>query len=230
MIVIDISAFSDELIKIADKTRYLHDPSDRSDPDGQMTKSQLSHISDIARRLDGMMAGDDELPGWVPQHISVAQENLEQVLSYISPRAKTSSVMDKIARCWEGYEPVPGKKAYSDGSCRPIGSKSKKASVEYHGHTFPGYNEPIPSSDPEKKMMVLAKKGDDIKLIHFGQKGYKHNYSDEAKKDYLSRSAGIRNKSGELTKDDKFSANYWARRVLWPKGETGHGKNGPVAT
>ena len=26
----------------------------------------------------------------------------------------------KKGRCWKGYEPTPGKKAYSDGSCRPI--------------------------------------------------------------------------------------------------------------
>jgi hypothetical protein len=30
------------------------------------------------------------------------------------------------SRCWKGYEPVPGKKPYSDGSCRPVGSKKKK--------------------------------------------------------------------------------------------------------
>lgn len=29
-------------------------------------------------------------------------------------------------RCWEGYKPVPGKKAYSDGSCQPVGGKKKK--------------------------------------------------------------------------------------------------------
>jgi len=23
------------------------------------------------------------------------------------------------SRCWKGYEPVPGKKAYEKGSCRP---------------------------------------------------------------------------------------------------------------
>lgn len=33
----------------------------------------------------------------------------------------------KSARCWAGYEPVPGKKPYSEDSCRPISkSKSKK--------------------------------------------------------------------------------------------------------
>jgi hypothetical protein len=106
----------------------------------------------------------------------------------------------------------------------------KTAEVEYHGKTFPGYNKPIASDKKEKKMMVLAKKGGEVKLVHFGQKGYQHNYSPEAKQNYLTRSAGIRNKSGQLTKDDPFSPNYWARKVLWPKGETGHGHNGPVNT
>lgn len=32
----------------------------------------------------------------------------------------------KLARCWAGYEPVPGKKPYSNDSCRPAGSKKKK--------------------------------------------------------------------------------------------------------
>jgi hypothetical protein len=37
-------------------------------------------------------------------------------------------VLEKIAkgRCWDGYEPVPGKDAYSDDSCRKVGSKKKK--------------------------------------------------------------------------------------------------------
>lgn len=25
-------------------------------------------------------------------------------------------------RCWDGYEPVPGKKPYSPGSCKPVRS------------------------------------------------------------------------------------------------------------
>ena len=89
--------------------------------------------------------------------------------------------------------------------------------ITYRGVTFPGYNKPRASTRPEKKKMVLAKKGDQVKVIHFGQKGYKHNYSDEAKKSYLARSAGIKGK------DDKFSANYWARRILWPSGQEADG-------
>jgi len=106
-----------------------------------------------------------------------------------------------------------------------------KFAVEYRGKTFPGYNQPIASDQPDKKKMVLAKKGDTVKLIHFGHSNYKHNYSDSAKKNYLTRSAGIKDKDGNLTKDNKLSANYWARRVLWPKGEAdGSAKEGAEAS
>ena len=93
--------------------------------------------------------------------------------------------------------------------------------VIYRGESFPGFNKPkrAPASS-DKKMRVLAKKGDQIKVLEFGQKGYGHNYSEKARENYLARSGGIRNASGELTKDDKFSPNYWARKVLWagPQG------------
>jgi hypothetical protein len=113
---------------------------------------------------------------------------------------------------------------YSAGKkARIANAMGKEAEVEYRGKKFPGYNQPTDSDRPEKKKMVLAKKGDQVKLIHFGQKGYKHNYSDAAKKNYLTRSAGIRGKDGSLTANDKFSANYWARRELWPKNEPADG-------
>jgi len=76
---------------------------------------------------------------------------------------------------------------------------------------------PVPSTRKDKKYMVIVvnPKTKRLKTIHFGQKGYKHNYSPIARKKYLARSAGIRNKRGQLTKDNKLSANYWARRILW---------------
>jgi len=99
----------------------------------------------------------------------------------------------------------------------------KRAEVEYRGHTFPGYNQPVRAGEGRHKMMVLAKKGDDVRLVRFGHRGYQHNYSPEAKANYLKRSAGIRDGSGNLTKDDKFSANYWARKHLWPRGQAADG-------
>lgn len=36
----------------------------------------------------------------------------------------------KLARCWAGYEPVPGAKKYSKGSCRPAGSKKTQKEMK----------------------------------------------------------------------------------------------------
>jgi hypothetical protein len=46
-------------------------------------------------------------------------------------KEKKSSVALKIAsRCWKGYEPVPGAKPYSRGSCRPKGSKKTQKAMK----------------------------------------------------------------------------------------------------
>lgn len=98
-------------------------------------------------------------------------------------------------------------------------SKEKRAEVEYRGRTFPGYNKPIASDRKGKKKMVLVKRGDKVKLVHFGQKGYEDYTQHKDKKrraNYLKRSGGIKGKGGKLTKDDPFSPNYWSRRSLWP--------------
>lgn len=95
---------------------------------------------------------------------------------------------------------------------------TKTASVEYRGVTFPGYNKPIPSNRKGKKKMVLVRRGNRVKLVHFGQKGYEDytQHKDKARREnYLKRSGGIRGKGGKLTANDPFSANYWARKELW---------------
>lgn len=80
-------------------------------------------------------------------------------------------------------------------------------------------NEPVKSSRKDKKMMVLASKTVNgqrcVKLIHFGGKGFGHNTSAEARRNYLKRSALIQNKYGEYTKNDHWSPNYWSRKILW---------------
>jgi hypothetical protein len=85
-------------------------------------------------------------------------------------------------------------------------------SIVYRGIKFPGYNKPRKSTRPGKKKMVLAKKGDKVKLVHFGDatmKDYTQHGSAKRRKSYLARSSGIKGKN------DKFSANYWSRKVLW---------------
>lgn len=98
--------------------------------------------------------------------------------------------------------------------------------LEYRGETYPGFNKPKTNSGSSKhKKVVLAKKGDEVKVVRFGHRDYGHNYSAEARKNYLARSAGITDASGNPTKNDKFSANYWARKELW--GGPGASKANP---
>lgn len=81
------------------------------------------------------------------------------------------------------------------------------------GIKFAGYNKPkMTPSHPTKKAAVLAKDGTNIKLVRFGLKGYGNNYSPEARKNYLARSAGIKNGN------NKLGANFWSRSFLWKAG------------
>ena len=83
------------------------------------------------------------------------------------------------------------------------------------------------STNPNKKLMVIVEKDGKKRTIHFGDRKMEHfkdksgiwkskDHGDkERRKNYLSRSAGIKNKEGKLTKDDPFSPNYHARKILW---------------
>lgn len=101
-----------------------------------------------------------------------------------------------------------------------LSTLEKRGNKYYYRGRWWTLNKPVKSTAKGKKMMVLATKTIDgdrrVRLIHFGALGYGHNYSKKAKHNYLTRSAGIRNKKGELTKNDPWSANYWARKILWP--------------
>tara|TARA_R100001463_G_scaffold69255_2_gene122736 strand:- start:379 stop:624 length:246 start_codon:yes stop_codon:yes gene_type:complete len=74
---------------------------------------------------------------------------------------------------------------------------------------------PIKSTRKGKKLMVLTPQN---KIIHFGDsnmKDYTQHKDKQRKKNYCNRSAGIKDKQGNLTKNNKEKANYYARRFLW---------------
>ncbi len=76
---------------------------------------------------------------------------------------------------------------------------------------FTGYNQPKKSNRPEKKEMVVAKEGDKVKLIHYGDASMGHNYSDEARKNFKARHA-------KNIAKGKLSAAYWSNARLWKEG------------
>lgn len=86
-------------------------------------------------------------------------------------------------------------------------------------------NEPVSSHRKGKKRIVLAKRGSCARVLHYGDTDYEHNYSVAAKEDYCSRSAGITNQSGELTKNNPLYSNYWSRNDLWSCSSVSGPKN-----
>ena len=77
---------------------------------------------------------------------------------------------------------------------------------------------PYKSSKAGKKGMVYVMKDGSKKIIHFGlssMQDYTQHKDKDRRKNYCSRSGGITDKNGKLTKNNKNSANYWSRKILW---------------
>ena len=66
-------------------------------------------------------------------------------------------------------------------------------------------NKVRPSTRPGKKKMVKACEGGREKLIHFGAKGYGHNYSAAARKSFRAR-------HNCANPGPKTKARYWSCR------------------
>jgi hypothetical protein len=89
--------------------------------------------------------------------------------------------------------------------------------IDYRGEKFAGYNKPKRTPGHKTKShAVLAKEGNKVKLVRFGQQGVKGagkaptTAKDKArKKSYYAR----HNAQGKPT--TKLSAKYWSHKVKW---------------
>ena len=88
--------------------------------------------------------------------------------------------------------------------------------LEYRGETFSGYNQPKRSKGGSKKSVVLAKKGDKIQLIRFGQQGViGAGKNPKTEKDKARRKAYYARHNAQDPNPDFFSARYWSHRTKW---------------
>ena len=73
-----------------DNDRFLHgsEHGEAHDDEGYMAKSQLASMKEMAYEVCELLDGDDQLPGWVQNHLAVAHENLQQVHGYLTGDAK----------------------------------------------------------------------------------------------------------------------------------------------
>jgi len=91
----------------------------------------------------------------------------------------------------------------------------KDPRLERHG--LSGYNKPKRTPDhPKKSHVVLAKEGDRVKLIRFGQQGAKtkppRKGESQADKD---KRASFKARHAKNIAKGKMSAAFWADKVKW---------------
>jgi len=90
--------------------------------------------------------------------------------------------------------------------------------VEYRGEKFAGYNKPKRTPDhPTKSHVVLAKEGDTIKMIRFGEQGAKTAGKPKAGESEAMKKkrASFKARHAKNIKKGKLSAAYWANREKW---------------
>lgn len=83
--------------------------------------------------------------------------------------------------------------------------------------TFEGYNKPKRTpSHPKKSHAVLAKAGDKVKLIRFGQQGVSGSPKKEGESEaYRKRRESFKARHAANIAKGKLSAAYWADKVKW---------------
>ena len=83
----------------------------------------------------------------------------------------------------------------------------KSGRLSYRGQTFPGFNQQVRTTGEKKKFKVLAKKGDQVKVVRYGDPNM------SIKKDQPDRRKSFRarhNCDAVEEKKDVFAASYWS--------------------
>jgi hypothetical protein len=82
---------------------------------------------------------------------------------------------------------------------------------------FAGYNKPKKTpSHPTKSHAVLAKEGDQVKLIRFGQQGVSGSPARQGESEAdKARRKSFKARHADNIAKGKMSAAYWADKVKW---------------
>ncbi len=89
-------------------------------------------------------------------------------------------------------------------------------SINYRGITFSGHNKPKRTPNHKTKShVVLAKSGDKVKLIRFGQQGVSGAGSNPKTPKEKARRKSFKARHASNISKGKMSAAYWANKTKW---------------
>lgn len=111
--------------------------------------------------------------------------------------------LTKQSRCWEGYEPVPGKKPYSDDSCRKTGSKAKEEKKSFDILPAARETHPIKTGALKITMQNIEMSGDIKDLDGDILKGILPDEIQDKITDMMKRSAEVDNDKTITDGDNK---------------------------
>ena len=88
--------------------------------------------------------------------------------------------------------------------------------ITYRGIKFSGYNKPKRTPNhPKKSHDVLAKEGDKIKLIRYGQQGVSGAGKNPKTEKDKARRRSFKARHAKNIAKGKMSAAFWANKTKW---------------
>jgi hypothetical protein len=81
--------------------------------------------------------------------------------------------------------------------------------ITYRGEKFSGYNKPKRTPSAKKSHAVLAKSGEQVKLIRFGQQGVSGDKTNTA------RARSFKARHAKNIAKGKMSAAFWSNYEKW---------------
>ena len=88
--------------------------------------------------------------------------------------------------------------------------------ITVRGETFSGYNKPKRTpKHPTKSHVVVAKSGDQVKTIRFGQQGVSGAGKNPKSAKENARRKSFKARHAKNISKGKMSAAYWANKTKW---------------
>lgn len=171
---------------------------DGGEPDGEMAIGQIEAALDKLMTLRKFIQPDSDLEPWVSSKLTLMDHYADAVADYMqyNPEAQESKDEEEMMMMAQGGG-IPQR--YKNMGFNKVGVKKK-------------------STRPGKKWMVLAKKGDQYKVVHGGYKGmqdFTQHRNEGRRKNFWNRMGG--KSSSKAT--DPFSPLYWHKRFgTWENG------------
>lgn len=136
------------------------------------------------------------------KRVKERQKNADELRNVgIEPKFDPMEANEDKDRCWDGYEPTPGKKAYSKGSCRKKSEKIEKKEKPFHGYNKNKHSKKGGLSKKGREK-INRETGSNLKAPVSSKAAKKSPKKAARRKSFCARMSGVKgptSKKGKLT-------------------------------